>query len=163
RAQRLQGRRIDNAVHPRRTEMALERDDDLACRVVIDARRRHAVAVVAERELQLRDVFSGVAVAKTAAFDRERRWWHPVPNSGLAEQIPRKFLARILLARWRHVGMGEHAVGTDRAAPREDRTAECDHRGDLTARKIRIAEVMARIDDLDSDRAGIDVGLARPR
>ena len=48
-------------------------------------------------------------------------------------------------------------------AAEHDAAAQRDHGGDLAQRKIRIAPVMAAIDDLDPDRAGIDVFLAGPR
>ena len=40
--------------------------------------------------------------------------------------------------------------------------AEQGHGGDLPPRKIRIAEIMPGIDDLDADRARVDVGVAAP-
>ena len=47
-------------------------------------------------------------------------------------------------------------------AAQHDAAAQCDHGGDLAQRKVRIAPVMAAIDDLDADRTGVDVFLAGP-
>lgn len=57
--------------------------------------------------------------------------------------------------------MREHAVRGHLAAE-HDAAAQRDHGGDLAQRKIRIAPVVAAIDDFDADRAGIDVFFARP-
>ena len=57
--------------------------------------------------------------------------------------------------------MREHALRPDGVA-RLDAAAQSRHRRDLTFGKIRIAEVVTRIGDLNADRTGIDVGLARP-
>ena len=56
----------------------------------------------------------------------------------------------------------EHAMRRNVAAE-HDAAAQRDHGGDLAQRKIRIAPVVAAIDDLDADRAGIDVFLAGPQ
>ena len=47
-------------------------------------------------------------------------------------------------------------------AAEHDAAAQRDHGGDLAQREIRIAPVVAAVDDLDPDRAGIDVFLAGP-
>src|SRR6478609_1681263 len=75
--------------------------------------------------------------------------------------MPREFLAGVLLARRGDIGMPEHAVRRDLAAE-HDAAAQRDHGGDLAQREVRIAPVMAAIDDLDADRTGIDVFLAGP-
>ena len=94
-----------------------------------------------------------------AAHDRGRL--HPVADAGIGQRMPRKFLAGVLLARRRDIGMGEHAMRRHLAA-QHDAPAQRDHGGDLAQRKIRIAPVMAAIDDLDADRTGVDVFLAGP-
>ena len=91
--------------------------------------------------------------------DRSRR--DPVADPGRGEAIPGKVLARILLAGGCHVGMGEHARRGDGRAG-EDVGAQPDHGGDLPVRIGRQAAVMARMDDLDADRARIDVGDPGP-
>ena len=55
----------------------------------------------------------------------------------------------------------EHAM-RGHVAAEHDAAAQRDHGGDLAQRKVRIAPVMAAIDDLDADRTGIDVFLAGP-
>ncbi len=57
--------------------------------------------------------------------------------------------------------MSEHAIRRHVAAE-HDAAAQRDHRCDLAQRIIRIAPVMAAVDDLDADRAGIDVLFAGP-
>ena len=78
------------------------------------------------------------------------------------ERLPRKGLARVALARRRDVGMGEYPLGRDRPA-RADVARERDRRLDLALGKGRRAAVMARIDDLDPDRGGVQVAFALPR
>src|SRR6266702_7566577 len=75
--------------------------------------------------------------------------------------MPRKFLAGVFLAERSDIRMREHAMGRHLAA-KHDAAAQRDHGGDLAQRKVRIAPVMAAIDDLDTDRAGVDVFLAGP-
>src|SRR5262245_28392566 len=55
--------------------------------------------------------------------------------------------------------MAEHAFWLNRVT-RDDPAREFDHRFDLRAGKRAVAELMTRIDDLDPDRAAVDV--ARP-
>src|ERR1700712_316668 len=82
-------------------------------------------------------------------------------DTGIGQRMPREFLAGILLARRRDVGMREHAMRWNVAA-KHDAAAQRDHGRDLAQWKIRIAPIMATVDDFDSDRAGIDVLLAGP-
>ena len=82
-------------------------------------------------------------------------------DAGIVQDAPGKLFAGILLARRRDVGMAEHARRRNRVAG-EDAAAQRSHRRDLPLGKIAIAELMAGIGDLDTDRAGIDVGLAGP-
>src|SRR5664279_5830849 len=123
RAQREQRRGVGNAVHPRRAEMALERRNHDAGVVVIAAGFRDAVAVGGERPLQPRHWLAAVAGLERLAFETERGGAHPMADAGLAQELPREFLARILLARRRHVRMRQYAIGADRAAPRYDALA----------------------------------------
>src|SRR5450830_956618 len=142
--------------------MALEGGDDVARGVVITAGFLDAVAVSAQRALQPRHLVTAVAGLERDAIEIERGRAHPMADAGFAQQLPGKLLARILLARRRHVGMSEDPVSGNRAAAGDDRFAERDHRRDLPQRKITIAEFVPRIDDLDADRARIDIGLAGP-
>ena len=82
-------------------------------------------------------------------------------DAGIRQRMPREFFAGILLARRCDVGMREHAMRGHLAAE-HDAAAQRDHGGDLPEREVRIAPVMAAIDDLHTDRAGIDVFLAGP-
>src|SRR5262245_4824405 len=128
---------------------------------VVLAVRRHAVAVAGEQLLQLLDGWIGVAKHVYRTIRNNRRRLDPEPDAGIVQRLPGKFLARILLARGRDVGVGEHAVRWN-AVAREDAAAERRHGCDLTAWEIRIAVVVSRVDDLDADRARVEIGLARP-
>src|SRR5665811_440532 len=107
--------------------MALERRDHLLRGVVIAAGFLDAVTVTAQRALQPRHQLAALAGLDRGAVEVERGRAYPMPDAGFAQQVPRKFLARILLARRRHVGMSQNADGTDRPAPGDDRFAERDH------------------------------------
>ena len=142
--------------------MALECCHHFARRVVEGRGFRQPIAVGSQRALQPRHRVATVARPETGSFKIERRGAHPVTDAGFTEQAPWKFLARILLAGRRNVGMRKDTVGTDRPTSGDDRSAKRDDGRSLTQRKIWIAELMARIDDLDADRGGVDVGLALP-
>src|SRR5262245_38209529 len=141
--------------------MTLERRDHVVGEAVEMTGRLDAVAVTREKLLQLPDRRIAVAqdVDRTVLDDRRRP--DPQPDPRVVQDLPWEFLARILLARGRDVGVAEHAVGWN-AVTREDAAAECRDGGDLAAREIGIAVVVTRIDDLDADRARVEVGFARP-
>src|SRR5208282_4023171 len=77
------------------------------------------------------------------------------------EARPREALARVLLAQRGHVRMPEHACARDRVA-REDVLGERLECGDLRLGEIAVAELVARVDELDADRARVDVARTRP-
>ncbi len=140
--------------------MALEGGDDRAHSLVEPAGHRLVVAVEGEHRLERRDRLARLAHGEeTSVADRGRR--HPMADPGRREAIPGEILAGILLAGGRHVGMGQHPRRRDRMAG-EDVGAEGGHGRDLHLRIGRQAAVMARMDDLDSDGAGIDVADPRP-
>src|SRR5262249_58836598 len=85
----------------------------------------------------------------------------PVSDTGFIKRAPREFLPRILLARRRNIRMGQDADRGNRVAGL-DAPAERRYCRDLAFRKIRIAVIVPRIGDFDSDRAGIDISLAGP-
>src|SRR6266852_312090 len=74
---------------------------------------------------------------------------------------PGKFFAGVLFAARRHVGMRQDAVRPDKM-PAHNVPAQSNHLPDLRLGKIRIAEIVPRIGDLDADRARVDVLLAFP-
>ena len=84
------------------------------------------------------------------------------PTPELVKRAPRKFLAGILLARRRDVGVTQHPPRRDRVA-RLDAAAERGDGRDLALGEIGIAVVVARIGDFDADGARIDVGFAGPK
>src|SRR5262249_7474794 len=115
-----------------------------------------------QQRLRLLDPLVGLAEDIDRPILGERRRPDPQANSGIVQRAPRKFFARILLARRRHVRMGEHAIGRDTVA-REDAATYPDHGRDLTLGKIRITVIMTRIGNFDPDRARVDVGVRAPR
>src|SRR5664280_3025838 len=135
--------------------MALEGRDHLARGVVIDAGFLDAVAVTVQRALQPRHQLAALAGLDRGAVEIKRGRAYPMPDAGLAQQVPGKFLTRILLARRCYVGMAEDARGTDRTAAGDDRFAERDHRRDLPQREVAVAEFVSRIDDFDADRTPV--------
>src|SRR6266699_6814101 len=74
---------------------------------------------------------------------------------------PGKFFAGVLFAARRHVGMRQDAVRPDKM-PARNVPAQRNHLPDLRLGKIRIAEIVPRIGNLDADRARVDVLLALP-
>ena len=114
-----------------------------------------------ERGLQCDDLVAAIARREHVTLLGQRRRLYPMAHAGIVERSPRKFLARVLLARRRNVRMGKDAFGRNCVAG-ENAAAERRHRGDLPCGKIRIAVIVAGIGDLDADRAGIDVGFAGP-
>jgi hypothetical protein len=85
----------------------------------------------------------------------------PVADSRFMKGLPREELARVDLAEWGDVGMGENVLRRDDVAE-QDVAAEGDDPVDLPVGESPVAEFVARIDDLDADGARIDVGLAGP-
>src|SRR5262249_7999374 len=131
-------------------------------RAVEIARRLHAVAVAREQLLHLANRRIAFAEYVNWAIRGDRRRLDPEPDPGIVQDLPGKFLARVLLARRRDVGMAKHAAGRN-AMTGEDAAAERRPRRNLAARKLRIAMIVSRVGDLDADRARVDVGLTRPR
>ncbi len=124
------------------------------------ARHRLVVAVEAEHRLQGLDRLAGIAPGEEAPVpDRHGR--HEVPHALGREPGPGKDLARILLALGRDVGLGEHPLGRDGPA-RTEVARQRGHRRHLRLRVGRQAADMPGMDDLDAERAGVDVALALP-
>src|SRR3954451_20938744 len=100
---------ISDAIDPDGPEMTLKRGDHLHGRTIIGSAHRNAVAVSRQSLLQPADI-----VAYSAELERlathDRRRLHPVTDAGIGQRMPREFLAGILLARGRHVGVAEHAM-----------------------------------------------------
>src|SRR5262249_13936611 len=140
--------------------MALECGNDVAGLVAEKSGRIEPVAVFGEQALELGGGGAAVAGLEHGSVC-ERRGFDPMADTRLVELAPGKFLARILLAARRHVGMREHAVRSD-AMPGGDIAAEHNHLANLRLGKVRIAELVPRIGDLDADRARVDVLLALP-
>src|SRR5665647_3902670 len=116
--------------------MALECCDHLERGLVIAAGFLDAVAITAQRALQPRHQLAALAGLDRGAVEIKRGRAYPMPDAGFAQQVPRKFLARILLARRCYVGMAEDARGTDRTAAGDDPFAERDHRRALPQREV---------------------------
>src|SRR5579885_3010072 len=152
--------RVQDTVDALRTEVALKGGDDLAGVLVESSGRRDFVAVSGEHFLRGADFLAAIADAQGLAAQRPRGA-HPVADAVLVKLGPGKFLAGVPLARGRNIGMSEHSIGADFAAL-DDVLAERDYRPDLLLRKIRVAEIVTGISDLDSDRARIYVAPAFP-
>src|SRR5277367_1185187 len=114
---------------------------------------RHAITIETKRP---RDG-CGIDVGGAARVCRKR----PDADPEIRQLRPGKELARIFLSRRRHIGMAEHTRGRNGMALR-DVAGEIEQRRDLRFGKWHIAKLVARIDDLDADRAPIDVALAGP-
>ena len=140
--------------------MALERRDDRMRARVEHAGHRQLVAVEGEHRLQRLHGLAGIALGEEPPVSQAGRW-HAMADALRGEAVPWKRLARILLALGRHVGMAQDPLRRDRPAP-EDVPGQGDHRGDLRLRVGRQPAGMGRMDDLDADRAGIEVGDALP-
>ena len=97
-------------------------------------------------------LFKNVPRSAPAAPSGRRRNW-PANATGISRRDPSCAPARRRNARARDAG---------HVAAEHDAAAQRDHGGDLAQREIRIAPVMAAVNDLDPDRAGIDVFLAGP-
>src|SRR6185369_7686397 len=104
RPQRLDGRDIGDAIDAGRTEVALERGDDVVGDAVKLAGWLHPITVTREQLLQLLDGRIAVAEHEDGAILNDRRRLHPEPDPGIVQGFPGKLLARILLARGCDVG-----------------------------------------------------------
>src|SRR5262249_5795564 len=123
-------------------------------------RHFHAVAILKKRPFQLGDAFSFIAGAQALVGAKLSRL-DPKSDAGTGEAPPIELLAGVTLSAGRNVGMGEHAVWRDSVAREnvDTKRLDCLHFG---IRKVGIVEVVAGIVNFDADRAGIEVGLARP-
>src|SRR5215207_1990835 len=77
-------------------------------------------------------------------------------DSALMQVGPREFLARVLLAQWSYVRVGENALRDDPVSQR-DVSAKYDNRIDLGGGEIGVPVIVAGIGDLDADRVRIHV------
>ncbi len=85
----------------------------------------------------------------------------PQADAGGGEPPPVEQLAGVHLAGRRHVGVADDVARGDRVAA-DQIAAEVDGGRHLCRRERAVAELVAGIDQLDADRAGVDVGLAPP-
>src|SRR5262245_20763558 len=85
----------------------------------------------------------------------------PEPDARQGELAPGKQFPRIDLARRRHIRMAKHARRRDRMTI-DDLPREMNHRLDLRVEKRAIAELVTGIDNLDPDRAAVDVARTGP-
>src|SRR5688572_28214057 len=91
--------------------MALELGDDAPRLLAIAAGLFNAVPVLLHRALQPAHVLAALAGREAGAFEIDRSRPYPMSDVRFAQQLPRKLLAGVLLARRGDVGMAEHAVG----------------------------------------------------
>src|SRR5262249_17306066 len=107
------------------------------------------------------DALPLIATSKHRPLFAEWLRLDPVANPGKGQHPPIEFLTRIDLARWRDIGMGQHALRPDRVAP-ADIEAEATHGRHLGGRKVGIPSAMAGVLNLDPDRHRVDVAFASP-
>src|SRR5262249_9195219 len=160
----LQGasrRGIGLAIDAFGAEMALKCGHDLQCGRVIVAIGLYPIPIVAQRFLQPDNGVSLRARRKHLAEIHDRCRLHPMADAGFVKRTPGKFLAWVLLAGGRNIGMSQDSRRRNRNAGL-NAAAERRHRGNLAFWKIRVAVVMTGIGDFDSDRTRIDVGFAGP-
>ena len=106
----LDGRAVGAAVDLFLPPMPLHGDDDLLGRTIILARLGDAIAIANKAALQCPHVGAGLA-GPHARIARDRRRRHPMTDAGAGEAAPVEPLARIDLARRRHVRVRQHALG----------------------------------------------------
>src|SRR5262245_56866967 len=98
--------------------MPLEGDDHRRRLAVEIAGDLDAIAIESEHRLQRLDGIARVAFLQKLPA----AYWvgcHPMAKPLLMEPLPIEFLARIALAARRHVGMGEHVLGSNGMARRD--------------------------------------------
>src|SRR5882672_5360877 len=161
RSHRLDSRYVEHAIGFFLTEVSLECRDGIACVAVKVAGRRHRIAISAEHVLKLLDGRIGLPQHIEGSIRDDRMRLDPKAKSGPVQAGPRKLLARVALARGGDIRMSQDAFGRD-AITGQNPTAERRDGRDLALWKIRIAIVVARIDDFNADRARVDVGFALP-
>src|SRR5262245_63778023 len=106
RAQALErgdGRLVDPAVDPSRTEVALKGLEHELGRRVDDPRRLDGVAIIAQQRLELRKLRAGGADPNARFGLATGCWLDPMANAGGGEPPPGKFLTRVDLAPGCHV------------------------------------------------------------
>src|SRR6185295_1426547 len=85
----------------------------------------------------------------------------PQPDTVLSKSLPVEAFARVLLAVRRHVAVRDNIPRRNGMA-RQNAEAQIARRGELQYRKVAIAPFVARIDDLDADRARVQLAVAAP-
>src|SRR3954453_21890338 len=136
---------IDDPVDEIGSEATLESDHRFL-------RIRHIITETLEREQETR--VRPVRVNEVARRARQRK-------PPLRQRMPGEQLARIFLPAGRDVRMADHVAAAD-SVPLLDVGNQRDDRGDLLVWELSIAELMARVDDLDADARGIDVADPAP-
>ncbi len=159
--ERVERAAIEPAVGALGPEVQLEGARNDARALIEHPVRLDAVAVGAQQRLRLGDGRRVVLRDHVRTPGAERRRLYPVADAFLREPAPVELLARIDLAPWRDVGVGEDALRPD-AAALSDVAAERRDGLHLLQRKVGIAAVVAGVVDLDADRGRVDVALAGP-
>src|SRR5690606_22009044 len=111
--QRLDGRLVGNAVHPRRAEMALEglyRHSRLLVEQPIDFQ---AISVKRQHRLEGLDRLSGIAHRQKSSA-AHGRWLDIVTDAAFGEPGPWKLLAGVDLAARRNVGVCKNPLRRNR-------------------------------------------------
>ena len=140
--------------------MTLEGFHDLLQALAVSGGHLHAIAVFLQAALQNGDGLALIAHAETLVA-ADRRGLDPEPDAGARKPLPIEPLAGVALAPRRDVGMRQHPLRWNGPAAQDVETQRL-HRAHLRVGKFAIAELVARIVDLDADGARIEVGLTRP-
>src|SRR5262249_2362084 len=162
RAQGQERRRIGNAIDARLPKMPLECCNDTARGIVIAPCIRNSVAVRAQRALEPCHRVTAVSRHQTSSLEIELGGAHAVSNSGFAKKTRGELLARILLARRRHIRVGENAIRAEGSPSRDDRFTDRNYRSDLPQWIIGVTKFMAWVHNLNTDRTRINVGIVSP-
>src|SRR5262249_34746880 len=115
----LQGasrRGIGMAIDSFGAEMALKCGHDLQCGRVIVAIGLYPIPIVAQRFLQRDNGIPLRARRKHLAEIHDRCRLHPTADAGFVKRAPGKFLARVLLAGGRNIGMSQDSRRRNRNA-----------------------------------------------
>src|SRR5262245_22670232 len=142
--------------------MPLECCNDTARGIVIAPGIRNSVAVRAQRALEPCHRVTAVSLHQTSSLEIERGGAHPVSNARFAKKTPGELLARILLARRRHIRVGENAIRAEGSPSRDDRFTDRNDRSDLPQWIIWVTKFMAWVHNLNTDRTRINVGIVSP-
>src|SRR5690606_18576600 len=119
-----------------------------------------SVSITRKQGLEFRNGCPGVPWPEDRGAT-DAPWRDKMPDVILGKKPPGKPFAGVYLAARRDIRVRQDTLGRNRVA-RNHAAAELDDRRNLPLRKVPVSKLVARIDDLDPDRTGIDVRFAAP-